>query len=304
MKNIQIIGRGKYIPKTEINNKFLANKFDCDEERILELSGIEKRFFAQEETMEEMAYKASLNAIKNANLNKENIDMIIVATTSATKIMPGISFFLQKMLDIKKCMCLDVLGGCSGYINAFDIARNYIALNKVNTALIVGVESLSKIIDDKDFSTAILLGDGAGATIISKTNEKKIYTSNIRSQGQGSDLLTYEYGSKLNMQGKKIYKYAVKEVTEIIKETLKKVELDISGINTVVLHQSNQRIMDAISARLDCKNKFYTNIKKVGNTFCASIPIALSEINLQKGEKIMLVGYGGGLNSGCIILEY
>ena len=304
MENIQIIGRGKYIPKTEINNKFLANKFDCDEERILELSGIEKRFFAQEETMEEMAYEASLNAIKNANLNKENIDMIIVATTSATKIMPGISFFLQKMLDIKKCMCLDVLGGCSGYINAFDIARNYIALNKVNTALIVGVESLSKIIDGKDFSTAILLGDGAGATIIAKTNEKKIYTSNIRSQGQGSDLLTYEYGSKLNMQGKKIYKYAVKEVTEIIKETLKKVELDISDINTVVLHQSNQRIMDAISARLDCKNKFYTNIKEVGNTFCASIPIALSEINLQKGEKIMLVGYGGGLNSGCIILEY
>lgn len=304
MENIQIIGRGKYIPKTEINNKFLANKFDCDEERILELSGIEKRFFAQEETMEEMAYEASLNAIKNANLNKENIDMIIVATTSATKIMPGISFFLQKMLDIKNCMCLDVLGGCSGYINAFDIARNYIALNKVNTALIVGVESLSKIIDDKDFSTAILLGDGAGATIISKTNEKKIYTSNIRSQGQGSDLLTYEYGSKLNMQGKKIYKYAVKEVAEIIKETLKKAELDMSDINTVVLHQSNQRIMDAISARLDCKNKFYTNIKEVGNTFCASIPIALSEINLQKGEKIMLVGYGGGLNSGCIILEY
>lgn len=304
MRNIQIIGRGKYIPQKEINNKLLSKQFGIDEEKILELSGIEKRFYTQDEKMEDMAYMASLKAIEDGKIKKENIDMIIVATTSTTKIMPGISFLVQKELDIKNCMCLDILGGCSGYINAFDIAEMAISLNKINTALIIGVERLSKIIDEKDYSTAILMGDGAGATIISNTDENKIYASSIRSQGQESDLLVYEYENKLSMQGKKIYKYAVKEVNELITETLKQAGLELDDIKRIILHQSNQRIMDAIGVRLGCKEKMYTNIKGIGNTFCASIPIALSEVELEKGDKIMLVGYGGGLNSGCIILEY
>lgn len=304
MRNIRIIGRGKYIPQKEVDNQLLSEQFGVDEEKILELSGIEKRFYAQVEKMEDMAYMASLKAVQDAKIEKENVDMIIVATTSTTKIMPGISFLVQKKLDIKKCMCLDVLGGCSGYINAFDIAEMAISLNRINTALIIGVEQLSKIIDEKDYSTAILMGDGAGATIISNTDENKIYASNIRSQGQESDLLVYEYENKLSMQGKKIYKYAVKEVNELITETLEKAGLELDNIKTIILHQSNQRIMDAIGSRLGCKEKMYTNIKEIGNTFCASIPIALSEVELEKGDKIMLVGYGGGLNSGCIILEY
>ena len=308
MRNIQIIGRGKYIPQKEINNKLLSKQFGIDEEKILELSGIEKRFYTQDEKMEDMAYMASLKAIEDGKIKKENIDMIIVATTSTTKIMPGISFLVQKKLDIKKCMCLDVLGGCSGYINAFDIAEMAISLNKINTALIIGVERLSKIIDEKDYSTAILMGDGAGATIISNTDENKIYASSIRSQGQESDLLVYEYENKLSMQGKKIYKYAITKVAQNINKLLEDNKLDITEIKYIIPHQSNLRILTSMAEKIGSKpEQIYINISNIGNTFNASIPIVIDEMMkkdlLKDKDKIILVGYGGGLNLGSILIE-
>lgn len=305
MNGIKIIGRGKYLPKNEITSKFLAKKFALTEEYIYKVSGIKSRWYGnKEDTLENMAYKASIDAIKNGNVNYEDIDLIIVATTSSNQMMPGISYKVQALLNIENCMCIDILAGCSGFINAFDIAYCYIEAGKVNTALVIGVEKLSTAVDLKDMSTAILFGDGAGATIIAKSEKVKKYYSKIKSQGQEAEYLTYEVGKKLIMDGTKIYKYAVSEVPKIINETLNDAKVNIKDINNIVLHQSNTRIMNSIAKKLGLhKEKVFSNIENVGNTFCASIPIALTEINLIDGEYLLMCGYGGGLNTGCILFE-
>lgn len=305
MKEIKIIGRGKYLPKKEVTSEYLAKKFNLEEEYILKVCGIRKRLYAtKEETLEQMAYRASEAAICNANINQSDIDLIIVATTSSNQIMPGISYKVQALLNIQNCMCLDILGGCNGFINAFDIACNYINLDKINTALIIGVDKLSSIINKKDMSTSILFGDGAGATIITKSEKSKKYYSKIKSRGQEADYLTYEVGKRLFMDGTKIYKYAIAEVPTIIKETLDISKINIKDINHIVLHQSNTRIMTTIAKKLDISNeKIFSNIENIGNTFCASIPIALTEIEIDSGEYLLMCGYGGGLNTGCIILQ-
>lgn len=234
--------------------------------------------------------------------------MIIVASTSTDKLMPGISYIVQKELQIKKCMCMDILAGCNGYINAFDIARNYIALGKVNYALVVGCEVLSSYTNEFDFGTAIILSDGAGATLIGKTKEEKMYSSLIESEGQRGEILTCNSNEKIKMEGKAIYKYAVTDTVKNVRQLLQENNLTLDDIKYIVPHQSNMRIIQGIAQRLKIsKEKIYTNIKETGNTFCASIPIALNEMFekelLQKNDKIILLGYGGGLNLGSILIE-
>ena len=201
-------------------------------------------------------------------------------------------------------MCLDILAGCNGFVNAFDIAQNYIEIGKINTALVIGVEKLSSVVDTDDMSTAILFGDGAGATIITKREKSKKYYSKFKSQGQDAESLTYEVGKKLTMDGTKIYKYAVAEVPKLINETLCMADLNIEDMQNIVLHQSNTRIMSSIAKKLKIANdRLFSDIESVGNTFCASIPIALTEIDLQEGEYLLMCGYGGGLNLGSILIE-
>ena len=305
MSGIKIIGRGKYLPKQEVTSADLSKKFNVTEEYICKVCGIKSRWYGNaEDTLEKMAYKASLDAIKNGNINCNDIDLIIVATTSSNKMMPGISYLVQSLLNIKDCMCLDILAGCNGFVNAFDIAQNYIEIGKINTALVIGVEKLSSVVNADDMSTAILFGDGAGATIITKSENNKKYYSKFKSQGQNAECLTYEIGKKLAMDGTKIYKYAVAEVPRLVNETLNEANLDIEKIDHIVLHQSNTRIMSSIAKKLKIRdNRLFSDIENVGNTFCASIPIALTEIDLQEEQYLLMCGYGGGLNTGCILLE-
>lgn len=306
MESIEIIGVSKYLPEKNIASKELARKLQIEEEYILKRTGIKNRYFVEEEKIEELAIKSVEKLTENVNIN--NIDMIIVATTSSEKIMPGISYEIQKKFNIKNCMCLDILAGCSGYINAFDIASTYIKSGKIETALVVGVDILSKITDNNDIGTAIILSDGAGATLIKKSDENKEYYSNIVSEGQKGEILTYSSNQKLYMDGKEIYKYAVTETVKSVKKILEKSNEKIDNIKYIIPHQSNLKIMKSIASRLEISmDKMYCNIENIGNTFCASIPIAMSELyenkKLQKGDKIILLGYGGGLNTGSILLE-
>lgn len=308
MKNIEIISYGKYLPKNEVSNSQIEKQLNLEDGFIKKRTGIKNRYYIENETLEEMAIEASLDAIENGNINKEEIDMIIVASTSTDRIMPSISYLVQSKLDIKDCMCLDILAGCNGYINAFDIARNYIAIGKIKCAIVVGVEVLSKVIDRTDVSTAILLSDGAGATIIKETNSKKEYYSLIKSIGQQSEILKYNSDNKIKMDGTKIYKYAITDTVDKINQLLKETNENLDSIKYIIPHQSNLKIIKGIASRLDVDiNKFYINIENIGNTFCASIPIAIDEMFqkklLSKGDKIILLGYGGGLNTGCILLE-
>ena len=168
MKSIKIIATGKHLPETKIDNYYLAKKFDTTQDYIYKRTGIQIRYYSKGNNIEELAIKSVENLInKNSKINIKNIDMIIVATTSTNMLMPGISYKIQAHFNIKDCMCLDILAGCAGFVNALDIAQSYITTNKAKMTLIVGTEILSNFIDDKDLSTSILLSDGAGSIIIS-----------------------------------------------------------------------------------------------------------------------------------------
>lgn len=309
MKNIEIIATGMYLPSTKIDNTYLSKKLNTSEDFIYKRTGIQTRYYSKDESIDKLAIKSVENLKeKNSQINIKNVDMIIVATTSTNMLMPGISYKIQKHFDIKNCMCLDILAGCAGFINALDIAQSYITTRKATMPLVVGVDLLSKCIDKKDVSTSILLSDGAGSIIIQESKRNTIYNSNIKSQGQQGEILTKNTNEKLFMNGKEVYKYAVTETVKNINELLDKNQISKNEINYIIPHQSNLKIMKSIANRLKIDiNKIYTNIENVGNTFCASIPIALDEILekklLKKGDKVILLGYGGGLNTGSILME-
>lgn len=307
MKSIKILGNGTYLPETKIDNTYFNTKFNLEKKWIEKRTGVQNRYIAKNETLEELATKAAKISIESAQIDKQKIDMILVATTSTSKIMPGISYLVQKKLDIKNCICFDILAGCGGYINAFDIAQKYIIAGSIKTALIIGAERLSGYINENDINTAIILGDGAGATVITEA-ENKQYDSYIESIGQEGEMLTCNNNEKLYMDGKKVYKFAVMKTVENIEKLLKRNNSKIEDIKYVVMHQSNRRIIENICKKLNIpEEKIYINLNNIGNTFCASIPIVLDELfkkNLVKEkDKIILLGYGGGLNLGSILLE-
>ena len=256
-----------------------------------------------------MAIKSVHNLMgKNPHIDINKIDMIVVATTSTDLLMPGISYKIQEHFNIKNCICLDILAGCAGFINAVDIARNYIAVEKASKALVVGVDILSEFTEKSDLSTSIILSDGAGAILIEKTEDEKQYESIIVSEGQKGNMLVNKSNGKIKMDGKEIYKYAVTETVKNVKKLLKASNIKIEEIKYIVPHQSNIKIMNSIASRLEIDiNKMHINIGNVGNTFCASIPIAIDEMFenklLKEDDKIILLGYGGGLNTGSILME-
>ena len=305
MSNIKIISSGKYIPKIQITNKEFEEKYSVEENYIFKMTGIKQRFYA-EEKIEELAINAAEKALDNI---KENIDLIIVASVSETNQMPSISYKIQKYFNIKNCMCIDILAGCAGFINALDIAKMYIDTNKINTALVVGVEKLSNFIDKTDINTEILLSDGAGAIVVKKSQEPKLYYSYIESKGQKGDILTYTDNNKIYMNGKEIYKYAVTDTVKNINKLLEISNINIDELSYIIPHQSNKRILESIAKKINIKKeKMYFNVDKYGNTFCASIPIAIDDMiklnKLKEKDKVILIGYGGGLNTGSILLEF
>lgn len=306
MNYIKIIDAKKYIPKKEILNGEIETKFGLKTGYLKRITGIEKRYYS-EIAIEKMA----LEAVRKLENNILDVDMIIVATTSSNKIMPGISNYIQKELQINSCICMDILAGCGGFINAIDIVSTYIETGRIKKAIVVGVDLLSKIIDEKDLGTTAVLSDGAGAILIESTEKRKKYFSNIESTSDEKDILTYEIGKNQNhiyMNGKEVYKYAVTKTVENVKGLLNMANEDISNIKYIIPHQSNLKIMKGIANRLGIDiNKLYINIENVGNTFCASIPIAMADMKekglLNTNDKVILLGYGGGLNTGSILIE-
>lgn len=302
MNYIKIIEYASYLPDRKVVNNEIEEKLELEEGYIYKRTGIKERYYA-EETIAEMAIKVAKKIEKI-----ENIGLIIVATTSSNNLMPGISNIVQKNLKIEKCICMDILAGCSGFINAVDIAKLYIETGRIEKALVIGIDLLSKVINNKDIATVAVLSDGAGAIVLEKTSERKEYYSNIVAEVDKNDILFYKNKESLYMNGKEVYKYAVTKTVENIKELLEKSGEKLENIKYIIPHQSNLKIMKAIASRLKIEqNKMYINIQNKGNTFCASIPIVLEEMKtkglLSEGDKIILIGYGGGLNTGSILLE-
>ncbi len=305
MSSVKIIATGKYVPKQEINNEILENENKLEKGYILKRSGIEKRYYCINDTLEDLAIKSVENMLnKYKNINIESVEMIITASTSYEKIMPSLSFKIQEYFNIKNCICLDILAGCSGYINALDIAQKYITSKSVSSALVIGAEILSKNIYDS-INSKMLFGDGAGCTYLSECNTSKKYVSNIESFKDENQILTCTDNHELSMNGKEVYKFATTKTVENVKKLIEKSKEKIENIKYIIPHQSNIKIINKITQKVQIES--YININEYGNTFCASIPIALDELfssgQIKEKDKIILLGYGGGLNIGSILME-
>lgn len=302
---MKLVASSSYIPKRNVKNQEIAEKLGIEEQFIEKRTGIKERNFVIEETIEEMAKKAVQKLIGKTKIDIQEIELIIVATTSTNKLMPGISNYIQKQMKIKKCICFDILAGCAGYINAVDIAQMYINSRKVKKGIVIGVDILSKFTNKEDLGTTIILADGAGASLYE--NSSDLYYSNIETIPDEKDILTCNSNEKIKMDGMQIYKYAVTQTVRNIQQLLEQSGEKIENIKYIIPHQSNLKIITAIANRLNVDmSKIFVNIEKVGNTFCASIPIALEEMKeknlLKSGDKIILLGYGSGLNTGSIML--
>ena len=324
MEGVKILGVGKYCPENVVTNFDLEKIVETSDEWIVKRTGIKERRISDGEGTVEIAYKAALNALENSNCGKDDIDLIIVATTSPDKIMPSTACSVQGLLDCKNAAAFDISAACSGFVYSLIIADSLIKSAGKKRALIIGAEVLSKIVDWSDRSTCVLFGDGAGAMVIEASDENSIISSCFASDGKLGEKTLVAAEINLNtpfakseniekryieMKGGEVFKFAVSILPEIVNDVLDKGNENLENIKYIVPHQANSRIIDEAARRLKVnREKFYVNVDKYGNTSAASIPIALSELSekglINKGDKIILAAFGGGLTWASTLIKF
>jgi 3-oxoacyl-[acyl-carrier-protein] synthase-3 len=311
----KIIGSGSYLPDRILTNQDLEKMLDTTDEWITTRTGIKQRhIIAENQVTSDMAYEASKKALQEANLDAQDIDLIILATTTPDKIFPSTACTLQAKLGIPECPAFDVQAVCSGFIYALSIAEKFIKTGTSTTALIVGADAMSRITDYKDRSNAILWGDGAGAVILKKSNEPGILSTHIHAQGKYEDMLHVprRHDGELDtieMQGNQVFKMAVNTLDAIVDQTLDANQLKKSDIDWLVPHQANIRILDATAKKLSMSmDKVIVTIDKHGNTSAASIPLAFDEgvkaKKIKKGQIVLMEAFGGGFTWGSTLIKY
>lgn len=307
----EILGTGSFLPVRTMNNHEIAEFVDTSDEWIQERTGVQTRHIITDETTVSMAAEAGRRALQNAEIQPTEIDMIIVATISSDVILPSTACEVQRILGAENAVCFDLNAACCGFTFAYNTAQAYIASGLYQNILIIGSESLTNLVDWKDRGTCILFGDGAGAAVIHAV--PGVPSQPIaHSQGWKGDALTCKTCQEekyIRMDGRAVFQFAVKNVTEAIREVLERNAVSMDEIDYFVLHQANKRIVKAVAKRLDVKiEKFPMNLQKYGNTSSASIPILLDELNrggtLKKNQKLVMAGFGAGLSWGANILEW
>jgi 3-oxoacyl-[acyl-carrier-protein] synthase-3 len=321
-------GIGSYVPDKRLNNLELEGMVDTSDEWIKARTGISERRIAQpSEATSDFALNASIAAIQDAGIDAHAIDLIIVATSTADHIFPSVACQLQVKLGCGSIGAFDVNAACSGFISALQIAEQFLKNGKVNHVLVVGADTMSRITDYTDRSTCILFSDGAGAFVVSKSEDeetKGIIYSSTHSDGEYLDSLYVQGGGsrisetetcdkaskpKIVMEGNKIFKLAVNKMAKTVKETLKATGYEKDEIDWVIPHQANHRIIDAVATQLQFPtDKMINTIKNFGNNSAASIPlamdIAVKDGRVKRGDTLILTAFGGGLVWGSILLEY
>ena len=312
----KITAVGGYLPLNILTNKDLEKSLDTSDEWIVTMTGIKERhIIGSDETTSDMAYKASLDAIQSSKINPQEIDLIIIATTTPDKIFPSTACSVQNKLGIGECPAFDIQAVCSGFIYALSIADKFIGTGSKKNILVVGVDAMSKITDYSDRSNAILWGDGAGAVIVSASDHPGIISTHIHSDGQYESLLHVPRSENIarkdtiEMQGNQVFKIAVNTLDRIVDETLKANNLKKSDIDWLVPHQANIRILEATAKKLDMSmEKVIVTIHKHGNTSAASIPLALNDGvksgKIKPGETILMEAFGGGFTWGSALIKY
>lgn len=317
----RIIGTGSYVPETIVTNTDLTKFMDTNDEWIRDRSGIAERRISVKEGTSDMAVEAAKRAIADAGIDPKEIDIIILATSSADKSFPATAMDVHAGVGAVNAMGFDISAACTGFIYGLHIVQGFFASGMYKTGLIVGAETLSKVLDWNDRSSCILFGDGAGAAVV-RAEEQGMIHAVMGSDGTKSWVLdcvgrslgnvltntTPEMGF-MKMDGQEVFKFAVKKVPEIVKQVLDESGTSQEDVKYFILHQANYRILEAASRRLKIPmEKIPVNIDRFGNTSAASIPILIDEMakdgKLVRGDKLVLAGFGAGLTWGSILMEW
>ena len=319
---MKILGTGSSLPQKIVSNDDLAQVMDTSDEWISSRTGIRNRHIAVEETTTSMSVDAAKKALADAAVAAEEIDLIIAATVSSDYIFPTLACEIQAAIGAVNATAFDIGAGCSGFLFALATADAYFATGRCRKALILGAETLSKMMDWSDRSTCVLFGDGAGAAVLSAEGGQLL--SMVQgSDGSGGMALKcenrpvrnlYRQGALAHyafteMNGSEVYKFAVRTVPKAISEALNKANVSEDEVSIYLLHQANLRIIEAAARRLkEPMEKFPTNLEECGNVSAASVPILLDKVRkdgmIGKGDKIVLAGFGAGLTWGACVIEW
>lgn len=323
MKEAEITGIGAYAPEKIISNDFLSTIVDTNDEWIYTRTGIKNRRIAENENTSDLAVKAAVRALRDAGMEASELELIILATVSPDNFVPSCACMVQSAIGADKAVAFDINAACSGFIFAMNTAVQFIKTGQFQNALVIGAETLSKITDWSDRGTCVLFGDGAGAAVLKKSEKKKIlsiYTGSDGSKGDNLVVRALPFNSSfsgeeeelnrfIHMNGKEIFKFATKVIEQSIEKVLKDAGLTIDDIKYIVPHQANMRIIEYVAGRMKISaDRFFMNIENYGNTSSASIPLALNELYekgmIEKGDKLIMVGFGGGLTWGAALIEW
>lgn len=324
-RGARISGIGYYVPELVLSNFDLEKMVETSDEWIVTRSGIrERRIAADDQASSDMAIEAAKNALKDARVKAESIDLIIVGTVTPDMPFPSTACIVQHKLGAVSASAFDVTAACSGFIYGVTVAESMIATGKVERALVVGVETLSRILDFKDRTTCVLFGDGAGAAILEPCPQGEgILSTYMQSDGSYGDLLYLPGGGSrlpmteqrlkdrtrfVKMKGDGLFKYAVKAMVDAAHRALGAADLTTEDVRYLIPHQANIRIIEGVRKRLKLtKEQVVVNIDRIGNTSSASIPIALGELKergmLKKGDLVIMVAFGGGLTWGSVLFR-
>ncbi|UJF19916.1 ketoacyl-ACP synthase III [Vibrio sp. SS-MA-C1-2] len=314
----KILGTGSYLPSQIRTNADLEKMVDTSDEWIVTRTGIkERRISGPDETVATMAYEASLKAIEMANIDKSEIGLVIVATTSGSHAFPSSACQVQGMLGLGECPAFDLGAACAGFSYALSVADQYVKSGAVKNALVIGSDALSKTCNPEDRGTIIIFGDGAGACIIGQSEEPGIISTHLKADGRYGDLLSLPTPSRgesgddawLHMSGNEVFKMAVTQLSNIVKETLAHNQLDKTELDWLVPHQANVRIINATAKKLGMSaEQVVITLDRHGNTSAASVPAALDEAvrdgRIQRGQLILLEAFGGGFTWGSALVRF
>ncbi len=322
MRRSQIIGFGSYLPKDVVTNDDLAKKIDTSDEWIRKRTGIAQRHIAAEgELTSDIAEQAARAALENAGVATDDIDLIVLATATPDNTFPATATRVQSNLGIRRGAAFDVQAVCAGYVYALATANNMLRLGQAETALVIGAEVFSRILDWDDRGTCVLFGDGAGATILraadaaGNNQDRGILSTHIYSDGAYYDMLYVDGGPSttgtsghLRMEGKEVFRHAVHRMSEVVETALEQNNLSIDEVDWLIPHQANKRIMDSIAKRLSLpEEKIVVTVDRQANTSAATIPLALAEAasdgRLREGNLIALSALGGGFSWGSALLR-
>ena len=326
MKRVAIIGTGSYVPEKVLSNFDLEKKVDTSDEWIKNRTGICERHISDEQTpTSKLAIEAAKKALDAAGVKPEDLDFILVATVCPDMLFPATACLVQSALGAKRAAAFDISAGCTGFIYGLELSRSLINADPARKILLIGAEELTKLLDWTDRTTCVLFGDGAGAVVLASVDEDRgIISSYLGADGTLGNLLYMPGGGSLNptshktvdekmhfvkMAGNQVYKHAVRTMINCATKVLKMAEITQDRVEILIVHQANNRIIEAVARRLRLPmEKVFVNIEKYGNTSSASIPIALDEAvrtgRITAGGIVLLVSFGAGFTWGAVLLKW